>query len=494
AGVMGGADTEVDKTTKTIVIECATFDMYSIRRTSMRHGLFTDAVTRYNKGQSPLQNDRVLTYLMKCMGEATGAEQASDVYDIFQGASNQAVQVSKDKIRAVLGADISNKEIETLLSNVELQVDLSENDEDLCWITAPFWRMDIAIPEDIVEEVGRLYGYDKLPVVLPPRGSKPASKNIVREFSNSLRQSLREAGANEVLTYSFVHGDLMRHTGTDPEKWAYHLRNAISPDLQYYRTSLMPSLLAKVRPNVKAQAGRDDNEFALFEVGKVHVKGEFEANESNLPKQMRRLALVFAAEGKAAKNYEGSAYYQAKKYLDVITHGQATYLPLDTNEYPVAAPFQKGRAAVVQVNDQILGVVGEFNHRAASHLKLPVFCAGFEVDVDLLQEHLKADQYQQLSTFPSTNQDVTLEVDEKTSWAHVEELLHAELAVAKAEQGYWYEIEPLDIYQAEGSDKKRYSFRIELTHHEKTLKTDEVNNLLEALSKAAHENLGAVRI
>lgn len=104
----------------------------------------------------------------------------------------------------------------------------------------------------------------------------------------------------------------MRNIGTDPDKLAYHLRNAISPDLQYYRTALMPSVLAKVNSNIRQQAGSDDNEFAIYEIGKAHIKGEFEDLEPSLPKQMQRLALVYSADVKAAKNYQGSAYYQAK--------------------------------------------------------------------------------------------------------------------------------------------------------------------------------------
>src|SRR5690606_10554252 len=159
------------------------------------------------------------------------------------------------------------------------------------------------IPEDVVEEVGRLYGYDRLPVSLPPRSVKPTSRNVLNDFKMHIGYTLKEAGANEVLSYSFVHGDLLRNTGTDPETTAYHLRNAISPDLQYYRTSLTPSLLTKIHPNIKAQAGRDDNAFAIFEIGKVHVRGVMDDSEASLPAQLRRLALIFAADGKIVKTF-----------------------------------------------------------------------------------------------------------------------------------------------------------------------------------------------
>ncbi len=508
AGVMGGAETEVDETTKNILIECATFDMYTVRRTSMRHGLFTEAVTRFNKGQSPKQNPHVLAYAMKAMNDHAGAVQASNVtdaplaedhkgelvfrlYDGVRGPMEGPEPISISFINERLGTQLTIEEVCALLENVEFSAYPKDEAELFYW--APYWRMDIAIPEDVVEEIGRLYGYDKLPVTLPARSSKPAPRNARFDFARSLAKKLQKAGANELLTYSFVHGDLLKNTGTQPEESAYHLRNALSPDLQYYRTSLLPSLLAKVRQNSKAQAGSENNEFALFEIGKAHVKGENKEHEE-LPKQMRRLAFVHVADQKTAKNYDGAPYYQAKQYVDYVTNGQAKYLPLDTNDYPISAPFQLGRSAVIMVADQVLGIVGEFNHRTKAHLKLPDFCAGFELDIDLLQTHISEKRYKPLSVYPSTEQDMTLEVDETVTWQHIEELLHAELAVAKAESGYDYDIEPLDIYQSEGATKKRITFRIRLTHYEKTLKTEEVSILFAQLAKVAKELLGATLI
>ncbi len=495
AGVMGGAETEVGTNTKRIAIECANFDMYAIRRTSMRHGLFTDAVTRFNKGQSPLQNDRVLARAMHYFEVMSGAIQASEVYDLHNfdlGADNLShVTVGVDFINDRLGSSLTAEQIKELLENVEFTVSFQGRTLE---ITVPFWRMDISIGEDIVEEVGRLYGYDRLPVALPHRSSKPTPINKTRQFSRKLARELSSAGANEVLTYSFVHGNLVQNMGTDPEKWAYHIRNALSPDLQYYRTSLLPSLLNKVHGNIKAQAGSNENEFALFEIGKAHVKGHQQENEPELPAQMRRLALVVAADSKTAKQHAGSAYYQAKKYLDLVTAGQASYHPLESTEYPMTAPYQNKRSAMVKVNGQVLGVIGEFHAKAKKSLKLPDYSAGFELDVDLLMANLATTSYSPLSTFPSSNQDITFEVPSDFKWAKLHSFVHAELAVAHAESGYQYELEPLDIFQAEGADKKRISLRVTLSHPQKTLKTEEVNKLLEQIAKVADEKLQALRI
>lgn len=500
AGIMGGADTEVDENTKTIVIECATFDMFNVRRTSMRFGLFTEAVTRFNKGQSPLQNDRVLWYVMKNMQELAEANQASDVYDvrsfekqIYEDQTlSTALIVHPDFINERLGIDIPTEETIQLLSNVEFIVD--QNVDGTIKITAPFWRTDIELAEDVVEEVGRLYGYNRLPVILPSRIAKPVMGNAGMNYTNNLRHVLRRAGANEVLTYSFVHGDLLKHMGIDANQWAYHIRNAISPELQYYRPTVLPSLLTKVHANSKAQAGSEHNEFSLFEVGKGHIKGEFESDEPQLPKQMRHLAFVFSADSKAQMKYSGSPYYYAKQYIDLITGNKAEYLALDTNKYPLTAPFQQGRSAVVMLHDNMVGVVGEFRHSVKKALKLPDFCAGFELDIDHLRASGTEKQYRPLSNFPSISQDITLEVRESVTWQDLNTLVEAELRVAQAELGYDCTVDTIDIYQNSGGNLTRYTFRITVTHHHKTLKTEEVSSLLDQLSKVAYEMHEAKRI
>lgn len=495
AGIMGGAETEVDENTRNIIIECATFDMYSIRRSCMRHGVFSDASNRFNKGQSPYQNARVLHKLVDDVVAQAGGHPGR-LADFIGGQANKSdetdyageLQVSVDFINKRLGSGLSAEEAAELLRNVEFTVTVEGQELK---IQVPFWRMDIEIPEDIVEEIGRLYGYDKLPVELPVRTAKPTHKNELFEYKRQIRAVLKGLGANEVLTYSFVHGDLLRKTGTDPERWAYHLRNAISPELQYYRTSLVPSLLNKVHPNIKAQAGSANNRFALFEIGKAHVT---EQKENGLPVEMERLALVVAADDKTVKtHFAGPAYYLAKKYVDFLTDGQAVYEPLENTDFPLTAPYQIGRSATVSVGGVVMGVVGEFRAEVRQALKLPEFTAGFELDIAALLKHLKPRSYQPLSEYPGSQQDLTLEVEETVLFTVVNNLLESSLTGEALEHGYKWQIAPKDIFVPEGSGKKRLTFRIELHHPAKTLKTEEVSSVINRLVEHAGK-IGAVRI
>lgn len=492
-GVMGGSDTEVDDNTKNIILECATFNMYSIRRTAMTHGLFTDAVTRNNKGQSPLQNANVLAKTVEMLRELASGHVAGELIDDNhldaatkdRNAVYAPVKVSRQFINERLGFDLSTQEIATLLTNVEFTVEL--NGDDLI-VTAPFWRTDIEIAEDVVEEIGRLYGFDHLPKVLPKRDITPVIKDQMLEFKKRVRSILSSAGANEVLSYSFVHGNLLQKAGQDPAQ-AFQLANAISPDLQYYRLSLTPSLLDKVHQNIKA--GYD--QFALFEMGKVHILGK--NDESDLPQEFSRVALVYASKKKTT----AAAYYQARAYLmQLFTElgiNDAQFEALNADDQDVAAHYYApGRAATVSINGVVVGRIGEYKQSVAKAFKLPEFCAGFELGLAPVQTSHQVGIYQQLSRFPKIEQDICLKVDSKVTYAVVSDFIHQKLNEIEPENSQW-SLSPVDIYQREDdTNHKQITVRLSIASFDKTLTDSEVTKMLDAVAQAAAQELHAERI
>lgn len=511
AGIMGGQETQVTKNTTRIVLEVANFDMYTIRRTAMRHGLFTDAFTRFSKGQSPLQNDRVLYQFMKLLEKYVRAQQASDVYDVCdedlsdmidKQYVHEPVSVTAEFINARLGTDLGVSEIAEILQRVEMKA--KESDGGLL-LSAPFWRTDIQLKEDIVEEIGRIYGFDRLALSLPKRYISPAPRSAIRDFRSSIRHYFSARGGNEVLSYSFVHGNVLSKAGLDtPEDWCYHIRNALSPDLQYYRPALVPGMLTKIQHNMKSDRPRnDDNECVLFELGKVHIKGseqlESEAvdpreDKQALPEEFERLAFVVAADDKTAqRNYGGSAYYQAKQYIDKLTYGQAEYRALEETNNPLTSPYQPGRAAMVYIGDEMLGVAGELKQSVRESLKLPYYCAAAELDVPTLMSCLAKPSYRQMTVYPKTQQDITLSVGENTMYEDLRSNICSTLDLLAHEAGYHYEIHPRDIYSPDGSTKNM-TYRLWLWHNAKTLKTEEVNTILAQISDDAQKTINAKRV
>jgi phenylalanyl-tRNA synthetase beta chain len=497
AGIMGGADTEVDKNTKNIILECATFDMYSVRRTGMTHGLFTDALTRNNKGQSPLQVRAVLAKIVDEIRQFASGKVASNVIDdnhvepaaLERNSLFAPVKLSREFINVRLGLELTTQQIQTFLQNVEFTV-LVEGDD--LTVTAPFWRTDIEIPEDIVEEVGRLYGFDHLPLVLPKRDLTPTKEDPMLAFKQRVRSILAAAGANEVLTYSFVHSNLMTKVGQNPEL-AFQLSNAISPELQYYRVSLTPSLLDKVHMNIKSGY----NKFALFEMNKSHNLLHADTDQG-LPTEFNMVSLVFAANDKQVDAHAGAAYYDARKYLAHLLSklGIAVqYETIDNDpDFPVLKPFDLKRSALVRVKgtDTFLGVIGEFKPSVRKALKLPEHTAGFEIGLnELMGTAGRIGGYAQLPRFPKVEQDICLKVPATTAYQDLYNAVWNALAEVQPENTL-PSLGVVDIYQREDDkDHKQITFRFSIASFEKTMTDAEVSSMLERVAEAAHETFQA---
>lgn len=493
AGIMGGGESEVDDTTTDIVLEVANFDMYAVRKSAMRHGVFTDALTRFNKGQSPLQNDRVLALLMKLVKDITGGQQASLVVDnrsekveaaYKMQTLHQSLSITPQFINARLGLSLSIEEISQLLRNVEIDVSVEEG---VLTVIAPYWRTDIELPEDVVEEVGRLYGYEHLPQELPHRSTKPTTTNEYRELAEKVRQTLARAGANEVLTYSFVHKDTLKKAGQDP-KDAYGLSNALSPDLQRYRLSLTPSLLDKVHANSKT--GYD--EFAIFEIGKSHSK-KAGLDEDGLPVEPKRIALTYAAKSTG----KGAPYYKAKQLLEYLSKTlnlQLEYKPLPAKTSLAAAvPFADGRTARVidTASGQVIGIVGEYASSVRKSFKLPEYSAGFELYTEGLLLALKTaeNRYQPLSRYPSIERDVCFEVGDEIVYSDLLSGIQQELQEIELQSS----IDPVDIYQGE-NQQKRITLRVRLTPFETTLTNELANEIVDRIAGNTATKIGATII
>ncbi|NCU30300.1 phenylalanine--tRNA ligase subunit beta [Candidatus Saccharibacteria bacterium] len=518
-GIMGGGNSEVSADTKNIVLECATFDMYCIRKSSMRHGLFTDAVTRFNKGQSPLQNSAVLAKTISYFQDVIGSEQASKVFDCNNTAIDEnfskndesldggiyANRTYTDFVNQRLGTALSNEEMHQLLHNVEFAGTYGTSadnqtliSEPFITFTTPFWRTDINLPEDIVEEIGRLNGFDKLPRELPKRSISPAPKNSDLEVKQQIRDSLVRAGANEVLCYSFVNAKTIEKAEQDVSR-AYRLSNALSPDLQYYRLSILPSLLEKVHPNIKA--GHD--EFVLFEIGKSHDK-TYPDYGDGLPTEQTSLDLVYASK----KAQQSTPYYITRRYVEQLASDLGFVVKFarlaDRVTGPFVDQFERSRTATVvayyyrdkqQVELGEVGYVGELKQSVRKGFKLPEYCAGVTLDFHAIMQlvELGESSYRPLSRFPKVTQDISLKVADDVTYEQVFDL--AQKIVADNSRNCDAKLSPLSIYQAkEDQGYKTITLRLEIASYDKTLTDKEVARTMDKISELEVSNLNAVRI
>ncbi len=483
-GIMGGGESEVTDDTTNIVLEVATFDMYAVRKSSMSHGVFTDALTRFNKGQSPLQNPDIMSHLMKMIERIASGQQAGTISDIQSAAfaasaqhDRKAFSVSSDFINARLGLRLSAQEIDTLLINVEITTELDRS-TDTFVIHQPFWRTDLELPEDIVEEVGRLYGFDKLPRELPLRSSQPAPKNIRRELKQKIRKSLSNAGANEVLTYSFVHEKLLNNAGYSTEG-SYKLSNAVSPELQNYRTGVLPSLLDKVNANVR----NGYETFALFEIGKGHDKG-LELTEEDLPRELEFVDIVYTAK----KPRDGAALYHVRRMLDKLADDLDMRLSYAPNESTDSTNlFEPSRSAFVTdtVTGAFIGIIGEFKPAVVKKFKLPAYSSGATLQFEGLAaaSAQTSGSYLPLSKYPSVTQDVSLKISSDVTYSQVFE---SASNVTAAQQDLHIAVSPLSIYRsADDHTSKTVTLRLKVTSYLRTLTDGDVKPVVAAIAQQA---------
>jgi phenylalanyl-tRNA synthetase beta chain len=492
-GIMGGKNSEIDTNTKRILIECASFDMYNIRRSSMEHGIFSDAVTRFTKGQSEWQNPAVLFQAVQMIQSlCPEAKPVGRVVDQHQpNRETRPVHVTTNFINQRLGLSLGAEDMQLLLQHVEFQVTIGD---DGLLVEAPFWRTDIELREDVVEEIGRLHGFDNLPVALPRREITPTPRDAMIELKASIRAYLAKAGANELVTYSFVHGNLLDKASQD-KSLAYRVSNALSPDLQYYRLSLMPSLLEKVHPNIKL--GYD--QFVLYEMGKGH-NTEHHDNDG-LPVEFEMLEAVYAAQDKVAP--AGAAFYQARNYLVSLLSelGLAvTFRPLpDGMTFSTVQPFEAARAALVYVvgTETLLGGVGEFKASVNKGFKLPKASAGFNLSLSDVRQALQASEhshYKQLPRFPNISQDITLKVASEISHQQLYDVVLVTLEAVQPDH-VLSSLQPLNIYQSDDDlQHKNISLRLHIASYERTLTDAEIAKVLDLVAAATSQQLNAERI
>ncbi|MBR3252609.1 phenylalanine--tRNA ligase subunit beta [Candidatus Saccharibacteria bacterium] len=374
AGAMGGKSTMIDENTKNIIIESATFSLYNLRKTQMAHGIFSEAITRFTKGQPSYQCLKVAQAASEMLKEGF---EVSSVADTFKGLETPiTIEVSVEEINGLLGTTYDKRLIIKILTNVGFGVESRNNK---LRIIVPVWRTDIHIKEDIIEEVGRLLGYDNIEPVLPLHGT--AEKNINFVLKTKVRDILSSFGANEVLTYSFVSGKLLEKAGLDAKN-SYKIVNSISPELQLIRQTIVPSLLEKAYINQKLPVDK----FAMFEINKVYQKSEG-VDAEKVPVERMRLGFVLAER----KN-QGTAYYVAKNYVEKLLEDlniAVELKPLES-DLPETLPFEKKRSAEILVNGETIGVVGEFKNSVRRNFKLGDFLAGFELDFEKLVEYYQS--------------------------------------------------------------------------------------------------------
>jgi phenylalanyl-tRNA synthetase beta chain len=484
AGIMGGLDSEVTDKTDTILLESANFNQATIRRGCSHLQFQSEASIRFDKGlnsELPLLPLKRATQLLL---ELAGGRAAKGIIDVYPGKSKpKLILISAQEVKRISGLEVTIKEMLKVLKALGFECQESGPGSQIS-VSVPYWRSDIKCSADLVEEVVRIIGYEKIPITrlgspLPQQESKLSPSAQQSNLKEKLRNILTGFGFQEILTYSLVSFEKLQKLSPKLELKIPPLKvaNPMTREQEYLRTSLRAGLLSTLSHNQKfEQAG-----IRLFEIGKV-----FLPRGKDLPEEKDMLCAVLS--GPRAKlswqaDKETLDFFDAKGVVENLLNQLGLKASFENSDDEILFP---GRGADIIVEDDKVGIVGEVHSRVEQAFELSGAVCLMEIDLGkLLTKITKIKEYQPIPRFPSVIRDIALVVDEQVSYRTVENIIRSFPLVTQ--------ITLFDLYRGKQIPESKKSFAIRIVYQspKHTLTDDEVDQTQEQMLARLNQELGA---
>ena len=487
-GVMGGANSEITANTRTMLLESATFHSLNNRRTASALNLRTEASLRFEKGLSADLAPIALRRATQLILLTAGGEAATGIIDVYPGGNQMTpVPLTESRLRQVLGMDLDIARAETVLAS--LGIATRRTGPDSLEADAPYWRSDIAIEEDLIEEVVRIIGYDDVPTTMLSSPIPYHRSNPDAELKDGLRDALAAAGMDETISYPLVSAaDLERLEMLEDETFPWvRVANPMSAEQNIMRPTLVASILNTLAYN----QGHNDGGFRLFEVGRT-----FDYRGSDLPQESEWVAGVMTGP-----RY-GDNWHTAADLMDFYDASGAVATALE--RVGLSAVFKAvagqlwhpGRAATISVSGPSaeaaeIGTVAQLHPDVCDRFGLrPEPVLYFQISLAGLSAVAQGDEgvanrFQSLSRFPGANRDLALLVPTDVPSAQVQQLIQRVRLVETAEL--------FDVYAGENVPEgmRSLAYRIRFRAADRTLTADEVNRALNGLTRVLEREVGA---
>jgi len=475
AGIMGGAGSGVSTATTDILLESAFFSPTAIIGKARSYGLHTDSSHRFERGVDPQLQVTALERATALLQQIVGG-QAGPVVEINSPAhlpERPQVWLRHDRVGRLLGVEISAAQIREILERLQMQV----QDCDQGWlVTPPSARFDIAIEADLIEEIGRIYGYTQIPTRLAPSSMR---MHVAREEAFDLtrgRQVLVERGYQEAITYSFVSPELQQLV--DPQRQGIRLANPIAADMSVMRTSLWPGLLQVARYN----QARQQNRIRVFETGLRFLPGSDGLQQHPMLAGLINGAVEPEQWGQGTRPAD---YFDLKGDLEAVLAltGRASEFRYHPGQHPALHP---GQGAQIEREGRQLGWIGMLHPELQHKLDLAGNVFLFEIDLEVLGEGLLP-AFQPLSKFPQIRRDIALVVDSATSYRQIRDL------VATAGGEILKDIRVFDVYTGQHveSGRKSLALGLILQASSHTLTDEEVDDVVGRVLRTLEIQIGA---
>jgi phenylalanyl-tRNA synthetase beta chain len=485
AGVMGGLNSEIFSESKNVLIESANFDSITVRRSSKRLGLSTEASYRFERG---VDIDGVVPALRRAMmliSELAGGEVIQGIIDNYPVPRKlREIDLRVDKANRFLGTDLSQKTVEKYLQALELGVQPVE--KNILRVKVPSFRVDLTRDWDLMEEVARMEGYDKIPVTIPPIRPSEEKESTEMTLGDRVREIMVGLGFSEVISFSFIapdSADLLGAEKDSPLRSFVPLLNPLTVDQSVMRTSLIPGLLAAVKTNLSY----GEKDLKLFEWGRVFIRQEVEA----LPQE--RLVLTGLITGLANpkewyREERASDFYDAKGAAEALLKALGLRaLAFERGDTPPW--YSKEAASVIRIADQGFGYVGQLSPEVLKRFDVDApDILVFELDGSVLLEKGTGDRtFEPLAKFPAVYRDLSIVAKRSVESARIQEI------ILNVGRDLVESVTLFDLFKGGKIDpsEKALAFRICYRSRETTLEGKDINKLHESIVETIGKETGA---
>ena len=476
AGVMGALNSEVTEKTTSIVLESAIFDGVHIRRTSQRHNLRTDASSRFEKGIDQSIQEEALYAACMLLQRYANAEVCTPYIATKKDVQFVEVTTSIDRVNQLLGSELTQTELENIFAALQFPVVFKENEFT---VTIPPRRFDIHIEADIIEEIIRIYGYEKLKATLPSGQATVGGLTETQQLERRIRRMLEACGMQEVISYALL-------TKEEAEAFAIHDGDVVALDLPmsqehaYLRRSMISGLLNDIQYNV----ARKNSDLAFYEVGTCFTKQE------GLPKEELHLGLAMTGyRGQKTWNQEPVKvdFFTLKGMMEDVFERLALTTKVQfkaTKEYALMHP---GRCAQMIVDDQVIGYIGQITPQYTHDKDLDdVYVVELNL-TSLLEQKRQGIEFKEVSKYPAVTRDIALLLNKMVTNAQVM------TTIKQAGGRFLEEVTLFDLYEGENiaKNQKSMGYKLVFVNREATLTDEEIEKAMQKIIVALEEECQA---
>ena len=480
AGVMGGANSEMTGATTDVFLESATFDAGNNRRTSQALGMPTEASARFEKGLNPELAPLGLRRATQLIQQIAGGTVAKGILDVFPARDSAPgpIRLRMSRLEKVLGVGFAMKQVVDVLVALGFEVEAEE--ETSLSARAPYWRGDITIEDDLVEEVARIVGYEAIPTTMLSTPIPAYLPQPLQEVREGIRDHLVALGMQEVITYSLTNlEDLTKTKALEAESQPLKVANPLSSQQEHLRTTLRSGLLSTAGANMSQGAAL----VAIFESGHVYLP-----REGDLPVEREMIAGVFCGprgEAHWLGSDEPMGYLDAKGVLERLFEGLGTSATFSPFQDSILSP---GTCAEISLRGAPVGILGEVDPGIAASFQVEDYpLAFFEVDVEAIVKSAPAIKhaYKPISRFPSAVRDLSIVVEQEIPAAQVQEIIQEQRLVEK--------VQLFDVYEGENipAGRRSLAYHIYFQASDRTLTSDEVQKAFQSITRSLEQQVKA---